>query len=86
MLRWVLIGILIVLAARAFWRIVDGIVEGAGGRSRGSNVPRRSVPMARDPVCGTFVVRERALTLTDGRDQVYFCSAACRDSYRARTA
>ena len=28
----------------------------------------------------------RALTLTDGREQVYFCSAACRDSYRARTA
>jgi YHS domain-containing protein len=84
MLRWVLIGILIVFVARAFWRIIDGIVEGARGGS--ANVPGRSVPMVRDPVCGTFVVRERALTLTDGREQVYFCSAACRDSYRARTA
>jgi YHS domain-containing protein len=38
--------------------------------------------MARDPVCGTFVVRERALWLGDGKARVFFCSDACRDAYR----
>jgi YHS domain-containing protein len=43
--------------------------------------------MARDPVCGTFVLPERALTLVDGRSRVFFCSDVCRDKYRAgRTA
>jgi YHS domain-containing protein len=42
--------------------------------------------MVRDPVCGTFVVPERALTITNGREQVHFCSTTCRDKYRAKTA
>jgi YHS domain-containing protein len=40
--------------------------------------------MARDPVCGTFVVPERAVTLSVGRDHIHFCSVNCRDKYRAR--
>jgi YHS domain-containing protein len=40
--------------------------------------------MVRDPVCGTFVVPERAVTIADGRTTVSFCSEACRDKYRAR--
>ena len=42
--------------------------------------------MARDPVCGTFVLPDRAVTLVDGRARLFFCSEACRDKYRARTA
>jgi YHS domain-containing protein len=42
--------------------------------------------MVRDPVCGTFVVPDRAVRLTDGREPVFFCSTACRDKFRARTA
>jgi len=42
--------------------------------------------MVRDPVCGTFVLPERAISVTVGRQQVFFCSLACRDAYRARTA
>jgi len=37
----------------------------------------------RDPVCGTFVVPDRALMLSVGRQQLYFCSPACRDAYLA---
>jgi hypothetical protein len=85
MVRLVLTIVLVLLIARLFWRIVDNIIAGA----RGSTVPRapeRGVPMARDPVCGTFVLPDRAVTLTEGRRAVYFCSDACRDKYRARTA
>ena len=85
MLRLLLMLVLIVLLARGFWRMVDGIVEGLTGRGS-SGVPGRSVQMVRDPVCGTFVLPERALTLGDGRQRIFFCSATCRDKYRARTA
>jgi YHS domain-containing protein len=78
---FVLLGIFV---ARAFWRLVDGIVEGAGGRRRGPAVPQRGVSMVRDPVCGTFVVPERAVTIVDGPTTLSFCSEACRDQYRAR--
>ena len=85
MLRFALFLILAVFVARAFWRLVDGIIEGVSGQPR-SNAPARSVQMARDPVCGTYVVPERALSIGGGRQPVYFCSAACRDKYLAKTA
>jgi YHS domain-containing protein len=87
MLRYLLILVLIAIVARAFWRIVDGVVEGMRGGPRPSGpTPVAGVQMERDPVCGTFVVRERALTLGTGDRRVYFCSAVCRDEYRARLA
>jgi hypothetical protein len=85
MLRLLLLLVLIVLLARGFWRMVDGIVEGLTGRGS-TAVPGRGVQMVRDPVCGTFVLPDRALTLGDGRQRIFFCSATCRDKYRARTA
>ena len=39
-------------------------------------------PMARDPVCGTYVVPDRSVAIVDGRQQVFFCSTVCRDKYR----
>ena len=95
MLRAVLELVLMLVIARAFWRVVGGLMEGLGvtpgmrvpGRNvPGPSVPERGVPMARDPVCGTFVVPDRAISLSDGRQRVYFCSVVCRDQYRARTA
>ena len=86
MLRLILFALLAIFVARAFWRLFDGIVDGAsGGRSR-SQAPERGVSMVRDPVCGTFVLPASAVTLVDGRARLYFCSDACRDQYRARTA
>jgi YHS domain-containing protein len=90
MARFVLLLILSVVVARVFWRVVDGVVEGLTGRpvdrSRSTGVPGRGVQMVRDPVCGTFVVPDRAVTLTVGRQRLYFCSDSCCDKYRARTA
>jgi YHS domain-containing protein len=85
MLRLVLFIIFAIFVARAFWRMFDGIVEGASGRHDQAGVPGRGVAMVRDPVCGTFVVPERAIVLVDGRERLHFCSDACRDQYRART-
>jgi hypothetical protein len=92
MLRVLLFMVLAFYISRAVWRLLDGIVEGAsGGRPRGGSrarkqAPERGVSMVRDPVCGTFVLPGSAVALSDGRTRVYFCSDACRDKYRARTA
>jgi YHS domain-containing protein len=89
MVRFILLFILLTIAARMFWRFVDGIFEGARGQSRSPRSAKPSapsVPMVRDPVCGTFVLPDRAVALVDGRERLYFCSDRCRDTYRARTA
>jgi hypothetical protein len=86
MLRLALFIVLGIIVARAFWRLVDGILEGVSGRPQGGGkVPARGVQMVRDPVCGTFVLPDHALTIVDGRSRVFFCSGACRDKYRPAT-
>ena len=79
MIRVLLIAILVLLVARAFWRLVDGILDAAGGRE--TRVP--PVKLVRDPVCGTYVTPNSALSLTTGRTTHYFCSEECRSKYRA---
>jgi len=84
----VLLDLIVVLVlSRAFWSLLGKAMARArtpGPRSR--QTPERGVQMVRDPVCGTFVVPEHALSIADRHERVYFCSPACRDRYRARTA
>jgi YHS domain-containing protein len=42
--------------------------------------------LVRDPHCGTYVARARAIAVSAGNETVYFCSATCRDAYRAARA
>jgi uncharacterized protein len=86
MFRFILLLILFIFIARAFWRMVDGVIEGLTGKPRTPARPARGMAMVRDPVCGTFVLPDRAIAVTIGRQQLFFCSTACRDKYRARTA
>jgi hypothetical protein len=82
MVRYLLILVLLIVIGRVFWRLVDGIVAGMLGPSPSSRAPLKSTAMVRDPVCGTFVVPERSVTLMDGPTVVHFCSAGCRDKYQ----
>ena len=86
--RVLLFALLALVLLRAFWRLFEGVLEGYAGRpSTRSGVPQRGVQMVRDPVCGTFVVPDRAIALSDRGTNVFFCSPTCRDKYRAqRTA
>jgi len=88
MARFILLLVLIIIISRMFWRLVDSFIEGVSGQPRSgrTRVPERGVAMVRDPVCGTFVVPERAVTLVNGRARLFFCSETCRDKYRAKTA
>lgn len=93
MLRFILLSILLTFLFRAVSRLWAGIVRGMQGGS-GQTTARtqarsvqRSVQMSRDPICGTFVVPERAIVMsgTNG-ERFYFCSAACRDQFMAARA
>jgi YHS domain-containing protein len=83
MAGWVIKLVLVYLIFRAVKRLVRGILEGM-------NPPREkepaAVPLARDPVCGTFVVPARAITAGSGRDMRFFCSEKCRRSYEMKLA
>lgn len=83
MLRVILLGILLVIAARLFWRVFDAVLEGASGKPPRAQV-KPGVKLHRDPVCGTFVAPGSALSLTAGGTTEYFCSEKCRNEYRAR--
>jgi YHS domain-containing protein len=82
MLRIVLLGILLIIVARLFWRVMDGVIEGMGGRlPRGGDV---AIKLRRDPICGTLVVPDASLSLTTGGTTRYFCSEKCRNEFLAR--
>ena len=87
MLRILLYVVLLALFTRAMIRLWHGIIEGFTGQSlAGAGVPRSGVRMVRDPICGTFVVPDRAMAHMVRGEQVYFCSAACRDKYRGSSS
>jgi YHS domain-containing protein len=82
-IRFLLLAVLFMLIAHTFWRVVDGVIEGAGGgRRRKRSIPR-AVKLVRDPVCGTYVAPRAELSLTSGGETHYFCSEKCRREYRA---
>jgi uncharacterized protein len=90
--RILLIFILAMLVARAFWRLVAGIIVGASTPPQRSRRPRggppeRGVQMVRDPVCGTFLPPGNALVLTERGGAVrYFCSETCRERFQQQSS
>ena len=83
MLRILLIGILLVVVARAFWRVMDGVIEAAGGTTR-SKGRAPAVKLERDPVCGTYVSPTKSPALRIGGQTIYFCSDKCRREWERR--
>ena len=85
MVRFILFAVLVVLLARVAWRLFGGIAAGLSTRPLGTRAGRPGVRMVRDPICGTFVLPDRAVALTDHGRAVHFCSPTCRDRYQARS-
>ena len=90
MVRFILLFLLAMFVARAFWRLLAGVVEGAvgttasvghGPRGRGQ---APAVKMVKDPVCGTFVVPGKALQLARAGETHWFCSERCRAEFAKR--
>jgi YHS domain-containing protein len=87
--RFILLFILILAAARFFWRLIETVVRGAmgppphAGAQRGGGPPA-SVKMQPCPICGTYVVPGRAISSVRAGEPVYFCSDKCRAEYQSR--
>jgi YHS domain-containing protein len=71
--------ILPIIAFYLIWRFVSGVIEGATGKSKVSKP--KGVSLVKDPVCGMFVVRSRAVTIKRDGIVKYFCSDQCRRKY-----
>ena len=89
MARFILLLFLFVVIAKMFWRFVDAVVRGAtgpapqlGGR-RGGGAPA-AVKMQPCPVCGTYVVPGKAISLVSGGSPIYFDTEKCRAEYQSR--
>jgi YHS domain-containing protein len=74
---WILRIILILIILRILWRMIMGPMRRSflGRRKPGS------MPLVRDPVCGTYLLPERAVKTGAGDGILYFCSETCRDKY-----
>ncbi len=85
-LRFFLLAVVVYFAVRALNRFMSGLSQGARGqgpfpRARSGDVP---VKMAKDPVCGTFVVPGKALSTTAAGETMWFCSEHCRSEFARR--
>jgi YHS domain-containing protein len=82
-MAWVIRILVILLVIRALWKLIKGILEGAGYLQAGS-AAQRSVKLERDPVCGVFVTPSRALVARARGETAYFCSEKCRTVWERR--
>jgi YHS domain-containing protein len=84
-LRSLLLALLVFFVIRFVMRLLRAVAEGmSAGGSTGRARGRPPVKMVADPVCGTYVIPEKALQSTRGRETQYFCSDACRAKWEAR--
>lgn len=81
----------VVLPLLLFW-LLRGVFRSifASLNSSVAKPPRPAPPAAhtggelkKDPVCGTYVSVDASVTKRINGETVHFCSAVCRDKYRA---
>jgi hypothetical protein len=85
--RFLLLFVLFVVIARTFWRFVEAIIRGASAPAPpgGRRGPQQSaVKMSQCPVCGTYVVPGKAISVVSGGSAVYFDTEKCRAEYQSR--
>jgi YHS domain-containing protein len=66
-------------------RLIGKMGHGAGPGTMDVPSDPTSKKLVRDPVCGMHIAEGIALTLRQGNELVYFCSAHCRDQYLGKT-
>jgi YHS domain-containing protein len=82
--RFVLYALVVLLVARALRLFFAGFAQGMRGKPGPSRRIEQSVRMARDPICGTFVIPSSAVAVRDASGLHHFCSDKCRDAFMSR--
>jgi hypothetical protein len=81
-----LVGLLrllfVLIVVRIIGRFVSAAIRGYHGQVAAAPpaTPLGARELVRDPVCGTFVARDRAISAAVAGEIRHFCSAACRDA------
>jgi len=92
MIRWLIIRFLLPLFVFLILRSVLKTIAKTFGQvmhAPDPPEPRRAADfpsggeLKKDPVCGTYVSQNAAITKKFGGELVHFCSVECRDKYRA---
>ena len=78
MLGWIFRIILILIILRMLWRLIMGPLRRPRHERNGK---KPSVPLVRDPVCGTYLLPDRAIKTGSGDATLHFCSETCRARY-----
>lgn len=97
MLGWLLRLLLLFIVVRALMLLVGGLLRGLmqaaqvpaddrGASPRSRDVARSNGTLVQDPVCGTYVLQERALAVRTAVGTTFFCSERCRSAYDAQAA
>jgi YHS domain-containing protein len=81
----------VVVPLLLFWVLRSILASIFGGiNTQVAAKPARQAPpvspggeLKKDPVCGTYVSTDTSVTKRIDGHTIYFCSAACRDKYRA---
>ena len=81
MLGWIVRIIIILIILRLLWRMIMGPMRRPRAERRNG---KKSMPLVRDPVCGTYLLPDRAIKVGSGDETLYFCSEACRAKYHDR--
>ena len=95
MVGWLLRILLLFMLIRALMLIVGGLFRGLMDAARvpdddrreksgPGQVARSNGTLVQDPVCGTYVLQERALAVTTDGATAFFCSERCRSAYDAQ--
>jgi YHS domain-containing protein len=90
MFSWLLRLILLLIVLRMVFRFLRGLMAGMAGPrvppGTRAGAQAAALPLVKDPVCGTYVVRSKALAAVAGSETAWFCSEQCRDRWRAAHA
>jgi len=83
--RFLIWSLLLLVVWRALRTLIAGIVQGASAPPPPPpGPPEKGELMVRDPVCGTFVLPSRSVSMRDRSGTHHFCSDRCRQTYQQR--
>jgi uncharacterized protein len=84
-LFWIVRALAVLLLVRMLLRALFGsrppATRASGGAGRPHTPERIGGELVRDPQCGTYIPKARAIVSGSGDAALYFCSTQCRDEF-----
>ena len=86
-LLWIIRAIIILIVLRFVLRLLfpQPVKVRKRRTVQGNPVERVGGELVRDPHCGTYIPKARAIAVGSGPEMKYFCSTTCRDAFGVRS-